>query len=111
MGDAFFGGLLDSRRTMLDIQGSHVLHVDEAVIASPHDSGLVLMHTGNGYLFSANRTGAHIWRCVERRLPVHAIAVEISDAYGIAYETEETHTRRFLSALGAQGLVVPGGRR
>jgi hypothetical protein len=42
--------------------------------ASFHDDGVVILHTGKGSLFTANRIGARIWRGIEQQLSSEAIA-------------------------------------
>ena len=97
--------------TMPDVKASDIPIADKAVVASVHNGGLVLLHTRSGVLFSANRTGARIWRCVERQLSVVAIAQELSEAYTIPVASAEAHARRFLDVLGEQGLLVREKRR
>ena len=76
--------------------------------ASFHDDGIVILHTGKGSLFTSNTTGARIWRGVEQRLPLEAIAEEISGAYNIARTTAREHTVRFLAELEHHQLIYRG---
>jgi len=73
--------------------------------ASFHDDGVVILHTGKGSLFSANRTGARIWRGIEQRLSLEVIANGISDEYQVAPRTAREHTIRFLAELERQTLI------
>ena len=79
--------------------------VNPDAAASFHDDGIVILHTGSGRLFSSNGTGARIWRGVERRLPLEAIAEEISGEYKIARTTAREHAARFLAELERHTLI------
>ena len=61
-------------------------------VASFHDDGMVILHTGKGSLFTANRTGARIWRGIEQQQSLEAIANGISDEYQVAPRTAREHT-------------------
>jgi hypothetical protein len=82
--------------------------VNPDAVASIHDDGIVILHTGEGRLFSSNGTGARIWRGVERRLSPEAIAEEISGEYDIAGATAREHTVRFLAELERHTLIRRG---
>lgn len=73
--------------------------------ASFHDEGVVILHTGKGSLFTANRIGARIWRGIEQQLSFAAIANGISDAYQVTSNTAREHTIRFLAQLEQQTLI------
>ena len=73
--------------------------------ASFHDDGVVILHTGKGSLFTANRIGARIWRGIEQQLSLEAIANGISDAHQVASNTAREHTIRFLAQLEQQTLI------
>jgi hypothetical protein len=73
--------------------------------ASFHDDGVVILHTGKGSLFTANRIGARIWRGIEQQLSLEAIANGITDAYQVASNTAREHTIRFLAQLEQQTLI------
>ena len=79
--------------------------VNPEAAASCHDDGVVILHTGKGTLFSANRTGARIWRGIEQQLSLEAIANGISDEYQIAPRTAREHTICFLAELERQTLI------
>ena len=79
--------------------------VNPEAAASFHDDGVVILHTGKGSLFSANRTGASIWRGIEQQLSLEAIANGISDEYQVAPGTAREHTICFLAALERQTLI------
>jgi len=72
---------------------------------SIHDEGIVILHIGSGTLYSSNDTGARIWRGLERRLSLEAIANEISSAYQIDQSTAREHTIRFLAELERHALI------
>ncbi|MGH9346912.1 MAG: PqqD family protein [Vicinamibacterales bacterium] len=80
----------------------------EHVAASVHDRGVVLLHTIDGRLFASNHTGARIWQALERRLPVEAIAAEISDHYGVSRDTAAADTAQFIIELEQRRLVRRG---
>ena len=73
--------------------------------ASVHDNGVVILHLGNGRFYICNGTGARIWRAIEQRLSLEAIAQEISSAYEIALNTARQHTVRFLAELELHALI------
>jgi hypothetical protein len=73
--------------------------------ASFHDDGVVILHTGKGTLFTANRTGARIWRGIEQQLSFEVIANGISDEYQVAPRTAREHTICFLAELERQTLI------
>jgi UDP-N-acetylglucosamine transferase subunit ALG13 len=83
-------------------------HVNADAAASIHDDGIVILHTGKGSIYTSNETGARIWRCVERRLPLDAIADEMSAAYQIARTTAREHACLFLAQLERHALVERG---
>ena len=73
--------------------------------ASIHDDGMVILHLGNGGFYTCNGTGARIWRAIERRLSLEAIAEEVSNAYEIALNTAREHAVRFLDELKLHALI------
>ena len=79
--------------------------VNPEAVRSFHDDGIVILHAGNGRLFTANETGARIWRGIEQQLPLETIANEISRVYQIARATAREHTLNFLAALEQQALI------
>lgn len=79
--------------------------VSPAAVSSFHDDGIVILHAGNGRMFTANATGARIWRGIEEHLPFETIAGEISRVYRIARTTAREHTLTFLTALEQQALI------
>ena len=79
--------------------------VNPEAVRSFHDDGVVILHAGNGRLFSSNETGARIWRGIEQQLSFETIANEISSAYQIARTTAREHTLSFLTALEQQALI------
>lgn len=79
--------------------------VDPEAVRSFHEDGVVILHAGNGRMFTSNETGARIWRGIEQQLPLETIAGEISSAYQIARTTAREHTLSFLAALEQQSLI------
>jgi PqqD family protein of HPr-rel-A system len=75
------------------------------VAASVHDDGLVLLHTGAGRLFAANRTGAHIWQALERGTSIAAIEASLTSHYGLAHERATREVAAFLAQLDRHGLL------
>jgi hypothetical protein len=82
-----------------------------AVTTSAHDDGVVLLHTVDGRLFSANRTGACVWRGLEARLPVDAMAAELNREYGIPSDVAREHVMQFLMQLERHRLIERRGRK
>jgi hypothetical protein len=81
------------------------LTVNPEAAASIHDSGIVILHIGNGRLYASNGTGARIWRGIEEQLSLEAIADEISDEYQVARDTAREHIIRFLAELERHTLI------
>ena len=80
--------------------------VNPEAVSSFHDDGVVILHAGNGRLFTSNETGARIWRGIEQQLPLETIAGELSKLYRIAQTTAREHTLTFLTALEQQALIT-----
>ena len=79
--------------------------VNPEATASFHDDGIVILHTGRGCLFTANRIGARIWRGVEQQVQLEKIAEEISGEYQINLTTAREHMDHFLAQLQKQKLI------
>lgn len=79
--------------------------VSPEATASSHDDGIVILHLGNGGFYTCNGTGARIWRAIEQKLSLEAIAKEISSAYQIALTTARQHTVCFLAQLEMHALI------
>lgn len=79
--------------------------VNPEATASIHDDVIVIVHIGSGLLYTSNAIGARIWRGIEQRLSLDAIAVGISDLYQIAYSIAREHIARFLAELQRHGLI------
>jgi hypothetical protein len=82
--------------------------VSSEAAASIHDDGIVILNTRKGCLFTANRTGARIWRCIEQQLSFGAIAEKISSEYQIAQMIARDDTAHFLAELERHGLIERG---
>lgn len=83
--------------------------VSPEATASVHEDGVVILHLGNGRFYTCNGTGARIWRAIEQRLSLEAIAQEFSNAYEIALTTARQHTARFLAELELHALIQQEG--
>ena len=79
--------------------------VSPQATVSSHDDGIVILHLGSGGFYTCNGTGAHIWRAIEQKLSLEAIAKEISSAYEIALTTARQQTVRFVAELELHALV------
>lgn len=93
----------------MSVNVDNFITAPEATV-SYHDDGIVILHTGRGILFSANKTGARIWRALEQQLQLDAIAQQLSREYQIALSTARAHTLRFLAELQRHGLVQQEAR-
>jgi hypothetical protein len=56
-------------------------------------------------LYASNGTGARIWRAIEEKLSLEAIADEISGEYQIARPTAREHVVHFLAELERHTLI------
>jgi hypothetical protein len=81
------------------------IFVSSEVAASIHDDGIVILHICKGCLYTANRTGARIWRCIEQKLSIETIAEKISSEYQIAQTIAREHTAHFLAELERHSLI------
>jgi hypothetical protein len=76
--------------------------------ADVHDGGIVILHVSQCRLYRSNPAGARIWRGIERRQPLEAIAEEISGEYQIAPAVAREHTMSFLAELERHALIRRG---
>ena len=74
-------------------------------VASFHEDGIVILHTGKGCLFTANGTGARIWCGVMQQQSLDSIADEISGEYQIPPSTAREHVGGFLVELERNQLI------
>ena len=81
------------------------LTVNPLAAASVHDDGIVIMHVGNGRMFTANEAGARIWRGVELQLPLEVIVEEISAAYQIDRTEARQDAVHFLAEMERHALI------
>jgi hypothetical protein len=84
------------------------LAVSKEVIASPHQDGVVFLHTGRGEVFNSNRIGARIWHGLVEREPLDAITSGIAREYGIEPERVQRDAAEFLMDLKARGFLTRG---
>ena len=80
--------------------------VNPEAVGSFNDNGIVILHAGNGRMFTSNETGARIWRGIEQRRSLEGIVEEISGEFQIAGTTARVHTLNFLAALEQQALIT-----
>jgi len=92
-------------RLMLDQTHSDGIRLSAGASASIHEDGLAILHVPSGRIFTSNRTGARVWQCLERQLPLEAIAAEISRDYGIDQAAAREDVARFLVELERNGLT------
>jgi len=81
------------------------LTVDFEAASSVHENGIVILHLGDGRVYGANETGARIWRGIERKESLKAIAAEISDEYQIPITAAREHIRAFVADLECHSLI------
>ena len=74
-------------------------------VASIHEQGVVILHTGTGRIFGSNLAGACIWRGIELQLSPEAIAERLKSHFPIERTTAREHTARFLEQLQENGLI------
>jgi hypothetical protein len=77
----------------------------EGVTVSDHDTGAALFDARDGRLFSTNLVGARIWRGLECRQEIGAIAADISREYDIEYVLALEQSLRFAEQLRQAKLV------
>ena len=90
---------------MTDQLNDFTFIVSPDAVTSVHDDGIVILNLGNGGFYACNGVGARIWRAIEQKLSLEAIAAEISSAYQIALTTARQHTARFLDELELNALI------
>lgn len=83
--------------------------VNPEVSASVHDDGIVLIHIGNGYIYTSNTIGAYIWRGITEQWSLEAIADSITHEYQVEHNTAGEHVLRFLIQLQRQGIIERKG--
>ena len=86
------------------IKGSHIKINREAAV-SVYDGGVVILDNSKGRLYSSGPAGAYIWRCIEKQLPLEAIAESIHADFQVELTTAREHTARFIQQLHANGLI------
>lgn len=91
--------------TMTNQTSNFNFAVSPEATASLHDDGIVILHIGQGRVFSSNKTGALIWQGIEQRRSLEGIVAELSGEFQIAGPTAREHTFSFLAALEQQALI------
>lgn len=81
------------------------VRVEPEAAASIHENGIVILHTGNGRMYAANKTAARIWRGILQQQPLHTIATEISDEYQVPITSAREHVGAFISDLERHSLI------
>jgi hypothetical protein len=81
------------------------VRVDSEAAASIHENGIVILHTGNGRMYAANKTGARIWRGIMQQQPLRMIATEISDEYQVPITSAREHVSAFIDDLEGHSLI------
>ena len=94
-----------SRERRDDRMNNGRLTVDSEAASSIHENGIVILHLGNGRVFSSNETGARIWRGIEREESLKTIAAEISDEYQIPITSAREHISAFVADLECHSLI------
>jgi hypothetical protein len=79
--------------------------VDTEAAGSIHENGIVILHIGSGRVYAGNRTGARIWRGIEQKESLKAIAAEISEEYQIPITSACEHIRGFICDLEQHSLI------
>lgn len=77
----------------------------DALFTELEDEEAVVLHLGTQTYYTLNRTGTHIWRCIENGLPVEAICVSLQKRF----EVDDAHARQsvttFLKRMAAEKLI------
>jgi hypothetical protein len=96
---------------MTNLMGNSTFTVKSDASISVHDDGLVILDLRSGRVFTSNPTGVRIWRCIERELPLNAIADEVSGEYRIDRATAYRDVAGFLNELERNQLIEPVSRQ
>ena len=82
-----------------------LLQINPEAVASFHDDGVVILDTSKGRLYSSGPAGAYIWRGIEQRLSLEAIAEGLHADFQVELTTARNHTVRFTEQLRGNGLI------
>ncbi|MCC7368076.1 MAG: PqqD family protein [Chloroflexi bacterium] len=77
-----------------------------SVSSYPLDDELVLYTPTDGQAFILNHTAARVWRLLDGTRTDAAVAREIAETYGEAYEQVLADVRELVEHLAAVGLVT-----
>jgi hypothetical protein len=87
------------------------LRVSPEVVAQDLGDGIVLLNLRTGIYWGLNRTGAVVWRGMEKSASVEKISRELRAEFECAGENLDAAVRKLLSELLAQRLIVEEGAR
>src|SRR5213083_1255140 len=76
------------------------------VKASLHSDGVVLIHPGNGTVYSANRVGAMVWQGAAAHQGMDQVTARISEAFDISGVIARRDAAAFVAQLETAGLLV-----
>jgi len=81
------------------------IKINPEAVVSVHEGGVVILDNSKGRLYSSGPAGAYIWRCIERRLSLEAIAEGLHADFQVGLATAREHTVRFMEQLQGNGLI------
>lgn len=105
---AFWDCMLNRMRAMTPAKNrinDPEIKINPEAVASVHESGVVILDNSRGRLYSSGPAGAYIWRCIEQRLSVEAIAERLHADFQVELTTARDHTARFMEQLHGNGLI------
>jgi len=85
---------------------AHSFQVSPGVQAAFDENGVVLFSLTAGTLFRSNRTGARIWSGIAQGKEADALALELSNEFGISVNRAAEDISRFLQSLTRSRLLM-----
>lgn len=82
--------------------------IPDTVLAAHLEGEAVLLDMESKHYFQLNDTGAFIWKGLERKIPLAAIAAELTENFEVTLEQATAELVRLLTELAETGLVVAG---
>jgi hypothetical protein len=82
----------------------HVI-VSPDVLATHLEGEAVLLHMGTKQYFRLNRTGAHIWKALEKGTGAAAIAQSLAETFDVSAAEAESAVRAMLDEFAANALI------